>query len=102
MNFEEYFDEMVSKKCNKVRNLLVEKNKAYGNSALDPIRIFSKSTSEEQILVRIDDKISRIARGDVNTKITEDTISDLIGYLILLQVSQDMKKNIVKVHGINN
>ena len=37
---------------------------AYGIiSALDPLRIFSKADTTEQINVRIDDKLSQIARG---------------------------------------
>ena len=28
--------------CNDIRDLLIEKNKAYGNSAIDPENIFSK------------------------------------------------------------
>jgi len=66
--------------------MLLEKNKAYGDSAIDPVRICSKSPVEEQIKVRIDDKLSRIARG--NEFPGEDTIDDLIGYLILLKIAK--------------
>ena len=59
---------------------------AYGNSALDPIRIFSKANAQEQILVRIDDKLNRIKQGNDILKEDEDVIQDLIGYLILLKV----------------
>ncbi len=47
------------------------------------MRIFSKSTPEEALLIRIDDKLSRIARGQ---DAGEDTILDLVGYLVLLRV----------------
>jgi ubiquinone biosynthesis protein Coq4 len=63
--------------------LLIEKNQSYGNSAIDPVRVFSNADSLEQIKVRIDDKLSRIKRG--NNAFNEDTIKDLIGYLILLE-----------------
>ena len=62
-------------------DLLLAKNKAYGNSVANPMRIFSKVDATEQINVRIDDKLSRIARGSEFG--TEDTELDLIGYLIL-------------------
>lgn len=62
--------------------LLASKNKSYGNSAINPMRIFSKSSTEEQILVRIDDKLSRIAHGSEFPG--EDTVKDLVGYLVLL------------------
>jgi len=70
--------------CDEVKELLLKKNESYGNSAGDPVRIFSKVNAIEQINVRIDDKISRIARG--NDYGGEDTELDLIGYLVLKRV----------------
>ena len=75
----------ISEECDDIKALLLEKNRSYGNSALDPLRIFSKSLPEEGIRVRIDDKLSRIQRGVDNE---EDTVLDLIGYLVLLRVSR--------------
>jgi len=73
-----------------VQEMLLAKNEAYGDSALDPVRIFSKADPIEQIYVRIDDKLSRLARGgDFGT---EDTEFDLIGYLILLRVARGMRR----------
>jgi len=81
---------MIIEECNAVKELLLKKNKEYGNSALEPVRIFSESNNIEQIYVRIDDKLSRIRNK--NTKnIKEDTIQDLIGYLILLKIAQKGK-----------
>jgi len=60
--------------------------KAYGDSAVNPVRIFSKASAEEQINVRIDDKLSRILRGEEIENVPEDTELDLIGYLILKRV----------------
>lgn len=65
-----------------VKKTLQEKNKAYGDSAANPLRIFSKSDKDEAIKVRIDDKLSRIAKGDGSGN--EDAIKDLVGYLALL------------------
>lgn len=76
--------------CREVGDILVEKNRAYGNSALDPVRIFSEASPREQLLVRIDDKLSRIARGGA-AGVSEDVVLDLIGYLVLLRV-QDGRK----------
>ena len=45
---------LIAKICDDIRDLLLEKNRAYGNSALEPIRVFSKASNCEQILVRID------------------------------------------------
>lgn len=69
-----------------IETMLLEKNAAYGNSALDPVRIFSRAPTEEQIRVRIDDKLSRLARGAGVE--TEDVEGDLLGYLVILRVAQ--------------
>lgn len=69
----------------EIRDLLVEKNRAYGNSALDPVRIFSKADPMEQLFVRIDDKLSRLKRGHAAG---EDVVKDLQGYLLLVRVAQ--------------
>ncbi len=76
-------------KCDAVKSLLLEKNAAYGDSALEPVRIFSQATPVEQILVRLDDKLSRISRGGGIVGDDEDVIQDIIGYLILLQIALD-------------
>ena len=73
--------------CEDLKDMLLAKNKKYGNSALEPKRIFSQSSSIEQIMVRIDDKLSRIATTKALGGPDEDTLSDLIGYLVLLKVA---------------
>jgi hypothetical protein len=77
----------ISKVCDGIKEMLIAKNNAYGDSALDPVRIFSKSNSIEQILVRIDDKLSRFARGTDYPG--DNDIDDLIGYLILLKIAKE-------------
>jgi hypothetical protein len=78
------FRETLIGELNEIRDMLCEKNAAYGNSALDPVRVFSKADATEQLKVRIDDKISRLKRGH---EIGEDTVLDLIGYLVLLRMA---------------
>lgn len=82
MNFKEAVEDVVR----EVAKMLIDKNTAYGNSALEPIRIFSKSSSIEQLHVRIDDKLSRLAKGSEYPG--DDTILDLIGYLIILLIAK--------------
>ena len=72
--------------CDDVKTLLLQKNEKYGDSALHPIRILSKSSATEQILVRIDDKLNRIKQGNI-LEDDEDVVTDLIGYFILLKVA---------------
>jgi len=71
--------------CLEIAEMLIQKNISYGNSALKPIRIFSKADSKEQIRVRIDDKINRIQNDQAFPG--DNDIDDLIGYLILLKIS---------------
>ena len=71
--------------CNEIADMLVEKNAAYGNSVGDPLNVFSTELSPLQKMdVRIDDKLSRLARGTEYPG--DDTIMDLTGYLILRMV----------------
>ena len=85
MNPETFEDELNSV-LNMLRTVLLQKNQAYGDAALNPVRIFSKLNSVEQILIRIDDKISRISRGE---SAGEDVYLDLLGYLILLKIAKN-------------
>jgi hypothetical protein len=73
-----------------IKNLLEQKNKAYGDSALNPIRLFSRADAVESLCVRIDDKINRIKNSGLNAD-TEDSVQDLIGYLVLLQIARKRK-----------
>ena len=83
------FAKQTYKITDALAEMLVEKNDKYGNSALEPKRIFSKSSAVEQILVRIDDKLSRMAnQSDLED---EDVVEDLLGYLVLLKIAKSKK-----------
>jgi len=73
--------------CIDIALMLLGKNISYGNSAIDPINIFSKINAIEQINVRIDDKLNRIKKG--SSYLQEDTVKDLIGYLVLKIIAED-------------
>ena len=79
--------------CDDIKELLIHKNRKYGNSALKPNRIFSKCSATEQLLVRIDDKLNRIMKGAGLLATDEDVVNDLIGYLVLLKISMASDKN---------
>ena len=78
--------ELISKECDEIKELLIAKNKAYGNSFSEPINIFCKLSAEDQINCRIDDKLNRIKKGQNTEYVPEDTEKDLIGYLNLKRV----------------
>lgn len=79
------FNEEVSKVLEEIQEMLVSKNAKYGNSALEPIGVFSKLSPQEGLLIRIDDKLKRIKNGSLD-KDDEDVVNDLIGYLVLLKI----------------
>ena len=80
------------KKCNDLKDLLLDKNDAYGDSALNPVGIFSRLKATEAIKIRLDDKLKRIANVGVNDE-TEDTLMDCAGYMILLMIAIDNESN---------
>lgn len=75
----------IIEECLETAEMLIKKNISYGNSALNPIRIFSKADSKEQIRVRIDDKLNRIQNDQAFPG--DNDIDDLVGYLILLKIA---------------
>ena len=83
----------ISGVCDDIKELLIHKNRKYGNSALKPCRVFSKASPVEQLLVRIDDKLNRIMKGAGLLANDEDVVNDLIGYLVLLKIGMNDEKN---------
>ena len=82
MNTEKLIKEVIS----QVKNLLIEKNRAYGDSAINPSNVFSNGDALDSLGARIDDKLMRIKNVGINDE-TEDTLIDLIGYLVLYKVA---------------
>jgi len=87
----------IMEQCLAIAELLLRKNISYGNSAIEPVRFLSTASPEEQILVRIDDKLNRLRNQQEYRG--EDTITDLVGYLILLMV---LRKKEIKKAGLEN
>jgi hypothetical protein len=69
-----------------MEHLLIEKNRRYGDAALNPKNVFSKLPAGEAIKIRLDDKLGRIVANGGEPR--KNDFSDLIGYLILYCVSQ--------------
>ena len=83
------FSIKVSNVLIEIKDLLIEKNLKYGNSALEPLGVFSQLSAKEGLLVRIDDKLKRIKNGTLDRD-DEDVINDLIGYLVLLKIETNL------------
>lgn len=78
--------EKIEQVCTNINLLLQEKNKRYGNAALEPLKAFSKLSSEDSIKIRLDDKLKRVMNSE---ELRKNDVSDIIGYLILLCVSKE-------------
>ena len=80
------FEDSLDEELFNVRELLLEKNAAYGDSALNPVNALSSASATEQIRVRMDDKLSRMVRG--HEYANEDTLLDFVGYYFLLKIAE--------------
>jgi hypothetical protein len=83
------FDSWLEKVRDDARVMLLHKNAAYGDSVLNPVRVFSKASLSEQLLVRLDDKVSRLRRGSAAG---EDVAGDTLGYLILVLIAEKRER----------
>ena len=92
------FNIAVSDVLIEIKDLLISKNQKYGNSALEPLGVFSKLSAEDGLLVRIDDKLKRIKNGSLQ-KDDEDVINDLIGYLVLLKIHLNREQSFDELDG---
>lgn len=66
--------------CHELKKFLLVKNERYGDSALNPIKVFSKGDASDKIDIRMDDKLSRIIESDEQRM---NDFVDLTGYLVL-------------------
>lgn len=79
-----------------MKNLLLYKNRKYGDSAINPKKIFYKGDSTNSILIRLDDKLGRVM-SNTEEKPRVNDVADIIGYCTLLLISmgvtsEDLKK----------
>ncbi|HML29540.1 MAG TPA: hypothetical protein PKE16_12020 [Hyphomicrobium sp.] len=66
------FADQLDQTLENIRAMLIEKNRSYGNSALDPVRLFATSDAVVRGLEFMD----------------ENTPKDFLGYLILLDIAE--------------
>ena len=77
-----------------MKDLLLYKNEKYGDSAISPLSIFTKhiknvENNTASILVRLDDKLSRVKNAE---ELRTNDVSDIIGYCTLLLISMGVTK----------
>jgi hypothetical protein len=87
-NFDEV-QKMIVEECDSIKELLLEKNRKYGNAALEPEQVDGEPIPPEiGIKVRIGDKLKRWRKA--NKDEDEDIVKDLIGYLVLLRIAKKL------------
>lgn len=69
-----------------MKELLLYKNQKYGDSAINPKKIFYKGDSTNSILIRLDDKLGRVM-SNTEEKPRVNDVADIIGYCTLLLIS---------------
>lgn len=78
--------EKIAALLDSMKDLLLYKNQKYGDSAINPKKIFYKGDSINSILIRLDDKLGRVmSNPDAKPRIND--VADIIGYCTLLMIS---------------
>ena len=78
--------EDIKRKCDEIRDLLLEKNNSYGNSVFDKGVLFDVDPMYA-IQARINDKLNRMKNK--NSFLSDNDLMDVTGYFILLQVLKE-------------
>ena len=87
---EKTVDELISEECLTLERMLLLKNSAYNNSLHTEPPLFPID-SITGIQARINDKLNRIKQVGLTDE-TEDSVLDLIGYLIHLRIALKLNK----------
>lgn len=82
--------DLYNERVEDILNHLLDKNRKYGNSALNPIRIVSSENTVEQLYIRIDDKLNRVINRQNDED--EDLPFDIAGYFILVYIYYQLSK----------
>lgn len=79
----------ISNIMDSMKDLLLYKNQKYGDSAINPKKIFYKGDSTNSILIRLDDKLGRVM-SNTDEKPRVNDVADIIGYCTLLLISMEV------------
>lgn len=85
----------ISEVSDAMKDLLLYKNKMYGDSAINPLRVFTAHLHDAnlpdnviEICVRLDDKLSRVKNAG---ELRFNDVEDIIGYCTLLLIGLGAK-----------
>lgn len=88
---DEEFYAAIREECVALGEMLVTKNRMYGNAIMRSPNVFSKTTPLDKVNDRLDDKLSRVMSGQEDDM--EDAKIDIAGYLILERVIRAAMSN---------
>lgn len=88
--------EQIIKITNAIQDLLLDKNEKYGDAALNPKQIFYKGTAVNSILIRLDDKLTRIM-SNTDSKPRINDVTDIIGYCVLLLIGLGVTEEDIRI-----
>lgn len=86
MNDKYGTEELIKVLFKNFSEFLTEKNRRYGDSALNPPAIFSNALADAQICNRLDDKLNRIKTAN---ELKKNDVADVFGYVALLMIHRD-------------
>lgn len=76
------------------RDLLIQKNRQYGDSALNPLNVFGTDDAVINLGARMDDKLMRLRGQGIGAQ-SVDTLFDLQGYITLLLIAIERRDGVV-------
>lgn len=84
--FQNEFLEDLGRVAHSIVQMLLDKNRKYGDSALSPRAVLAKNVTPSMIIrSRMDEKIKRMESAQPDED--EDPLTDFIGYYFLLRVA---------------
>jgi hypothetical protein len=94
----EEINKLIAKEYQSLSVLAIQKNNSYNGSIFNPdwiikpsMELSNKDMIELGLTARINDKINRIKSAGLKG-FDEDNLKDLIGYLILFRIAQQLKE----------
>ena len=75
------------------KKLLIHKNEKYGDSALNPLAIFTDGDARNNLGARMEDKLMRLKEVGMTAEAI-DTLYDLQGYITLMIIAIERHENV--------
>lgn len=81
------------------KNLLLHKNEKYGDSALNPLGVFTDGDARVNLGARMEDKLMRLKEVGMTTE-SIDTLYDLQGYITLMIIAIERHEEVESTNAL--